>query len=90
MSRTASPDVTPLIDIAEKDRIARGVPVVRTAPEGDLEAVLNRNVTGMALALGVKADRCGTPIYAGTVYGAEKAKRRAIGKRQRAARKVHR
>lgn len=31
-----------------------------------------------------------TPIYAGTVFGAEKAKRRAKGKAQRAARKAAR
>ena len=31
-----------------------------------------------------------TPIYAGTVFGAEKAKRRARGKRQRLARKAAR
>jgi hypothetical protein len=46
--------------------------------------------TQMALALSAKVQRTGTPIYAGTIYGAEKAKRRVVGRRQRAARKAHR
>lgn len=42
--------------------------------------------TQMAVALA----RTGKPFYEGTVFGAEKAKRRARGKRQRLARKQHR
>lgn len=44
--------------------------------------------TKMALALG-RVKRAGE-VYGGTVYGAEKAKRREVGRRQRAARKLHR
>lgn len=41
------------------------------------------------LALNAKAARTGSPVFAG-VGLAEKARRRAAGKRQRAARKVNR
>lgn len=44
--------------------------------------------TKMAVALG--ATKRDGNVYAGTVVGAEKARRRAKGKRQRAARKIHR
>lgn len=42
--------------------------------------------TQMAVALAAT----GKHVYPGTVFGAEKASRRARGKRQRLARKVHR
>lgn len=73
-----------LTDWANDKLIESSVPVVLTSPEDELAAGLRRNSVGMALALNAK------PIYEGTVPGYEKAKRRAVGRRQRKARKVHR
>lgn len=41
------------------------------------------------LALNAKADRTGSPVY-GDIGVVERARRRAVGKRQRAARKIGR
>ncbi len=41
------------------------------------------------LALNAKADRTGSPVY-GDIGYVERARRRAVGKRQRAARKINR
>lgn len=65
------------------DKLARSVPVVDTLTDEE-KAYANRPSTGMALALTVRQ------TYEGTVPGAEKARRRQVGKRQRSARKIHR
>lgn len=60
--------------------------------QGEVEALqerfrhYSRNRRGYLLGM----IRSGKPIYGGTVTGAEKAQRRARGKRQRQARKIHR
>ena len=64
-------------------------PRLRIASEADEQKVTSPS-TSMALALAHKADRSGTPIYAGTVFGEEKRRRRVKGKAQRQARKIHR
>lgn len=60
-------------------------PRLRTIEDNSL---ITSPSTKMAVALG--AVKKPGEVYAGTVTGAEKAKRRARGKRQRAARKVAR
>lgn len=60
-------------------------PRVTTASPEDI-AKAESPSTKMLLALAAT----GKHVYAGTIFGAEKATRRKKGKAQRAARKVHR
>lgn len=76
-------ETTDLVDLAEKQRIAQSVPVVRTSSVDELNAGLNRNTVGMGLALNTRQTYTKPPA-------SEIARRRAKGKRQRAARKAHR
>jgi hypothetical protein len=65
----------------------RPFPYLRVMSDADAEKTVSPT-TKMAVALG--ATKRPGEVYGGTVRGAEKAKRRAVGKRQRTARKIHR
>lgn len=60
-------------------------PHVPIAGDEDVAKVTSPS-TQMAMALGA----LGKHVYPGTVFGAEKAARRKVGKAQRKARKIHR
>lgn len=60
------------------------------APETDLPGPAAPLVMPNGLGMILSLNRLGKHVYAGTVYGAEKARRRARGKRDRAARRAGR